>query len=127
MVALATGVHVIALEKKEADALAEATSEVAKYYDIPALAPETIAWGNLIQTLAFVYGTRIIAANAQRKARRAEAARAAQPTAENSKGSATPSPNAPKAPNIVPLKGDIPSHHRVHIEGLGEIDVQTQP
>lgn len=105
------------LEKAEADQLAGAVADVAELYDIPAVSPEVIAWGNLIQTIGFVYGTRIMAA---RFARQAQQKAQPRPDARNSQGSTQPATNAPRPEPVAPA----PSiHEPIYIDDpiLGRI------
>lgn len=112
----------IAIEKVEAEQLGNAVADLMEIYGVPEMAPETIAWGSLIQACAFIYGTRIVAYRMEAAKRKREAAKPAD--AANSKGSLTPDPNAPKAPLVEqPLQAftvqDIP--------GLGRVEVPMHP
>lgn len=122
MLAHFTGVMRLQLDRTESDKLAEALADLSQYYDMPAVAPETLAWVNLAQVLAFIYGTRIVAARMDAKAARAK--RDEPATAENSRGSATPDPNPPRPPVV---KENIPSFTTQTIDGLGTIEVPTHP
>lgn len=112
------------LETGEAESLANAVCDVAELYDIPTVSQEAIAWGNLIQVLGFVYGTRVMAARTDAKRQQAERARPAGADDPRNKGSLTPSANAPRAEPIKPV---TPSTMSMEFEGLGIIDVPTAP
>lgn len=108
------------IDKTEADQLAGAVADVAELYDIPAVSPEVIAWGNLIQTVGFIYGTRIMAA---RFAARQEKTQT-RADASNSRGSTTPAANAPKPeaapaarPGLEPIYIDDPILGRIQAGG----------
>lgn len=111
----------IAIDQTEATQLGNASADLMEIYGVPELAPETIAWSNLIQAVAFIYGSRVIAYRAM--VRRAEAEKRKPPTAENSRGSTTPAPNAPQPPS---QQMPEPQFKKQYIEGLGEIDVPLQ-
>lgn len=112
------------IEQVEAEGLANAACDVAELYDIPALSQETIAWGNLVQTLAFVYGSRIMAYRADAARQRGERGKVAGADSATNKGSLTPSPDAPRAQPIQPVQ---PASMKMEFEGLGIIDVPTAP
>jgi len=57
----------LALEKGEADALAQAISEVEKHYSV-SLSPETRAWLGLAGTAAMIYGPRAYMIQKRRRA-----------------------------------------------------------
>jgi hypothetical protein len=50
----------LTLEESEAKQIAQATAKVAEQYELVA-DPKTIAWAQLVTTVATVYGTRIFA------------------------------------------------------------------
>lgn len=50
-----------ALEPAEAKSLADATSRVARHYEIAGLDQKTVDWGNLFVALGSVYGSRVFA------------------------------------------------------------------
>jgi len=59
----------LALEKGEADALAQAISEVEKFYSV-SLSPETRAWLGLAGTAAMIYGPRAYMIQKRRRSER---------------------------------------------------------
>jgi hypothetical protein len=98
--------------------LTEAYSGVAELYGVPVISPEVIAWTTLAQTVAFIYGARIMAWRNDEKKKRAE--KPVPASAENSRGSTTPAANAPKPE---PLAEQQPAFKKQFIPGLGEVDV----
>lgn len=52
----------IALDKSEAGLLASAVAQVAEHYNfLKSVSPEALAWANLAQVAAMVYGPRYMA------------------------------------------------------------------
>lgn len=95
LAASALAIRELELEEDAANKLATASAEVLKFYDVPEAAPKTIAWVNLAQVVAFVYGARLFAYKA-RKAEEAAKRKAAQ-------FQATPSPaNGAAQPGVQP-------------------------
>lgn len=81
------GIPELALDPKEAHSLAEAVSNVAQFYDIPA-DPKTVAWINLGMCGMTIYGTRALAYSNRLKL--------------ESRGKLAAPPNAPPAPQARP-------------------------
>lgn len=96
---MVTGVQRLMLDRPECDALAKACAEVASHYDLPAVAPETLAWINLIQTAGVIYGSRIIAARMEAQAHRAARAQPTQSaTPVYERPADAPAPPSPQYP-----------------------------
>ena len=62
----------IALEDDESKPLAEAIAEVAKHYDIPVIAPETVAWISLAVTAGRIYGPKAMLIRERIRAEKAQ-------------------------------------------------------
>ncbi len=84
MIAVASGIVALELQRPEAEMLASSINEVASFYDVPSIAPETLAWIGLGQALFTIYGTRLIAARLKR--------------AMNNARPVQPKPASPQAP-----------------------------
>lgn len=134
MLAGFTGSARLAIEQSEAEQLANAAAAVARHYDIPDIAPQTIDWTNLAMALGMVYGTRIAAA--WREARDAEgraegpAPAASSPAGPPQRPVVVPMPapgqadRAPGQGNQVKRQPPDPTQSRTaHVEGLGDLTV----
>ena len=88
----------LALEKQEADALAQAISEVEKHYSVT-LTPETRAWLGLAGCCAMIYGPRAYMIHKRRKEARAgpKPQKVAAPVVVNPATPPADDPNAPRA------------------------------
>lgn len=91
MLAGLTSTTELRLEKAEADHLAKGIAGVAAFYDT-VISPKTMAWINLSQVAAMVYGPRLFAINARRTQERA-ARRAGRPVSP-ANGAANPNAEA---------------------------------
>lgn len=69
MLAALTKTQELALDKEEANRLAEGISNVSRHYDIAAT-QKSMDWANLIMVCGMIYGTRIFAIRENRKAKK---------------------------------------------------------
>jgi hypothetical protein len=58
----------LVLDETEVGLLCRAGEKVARHYDVPQFAEKTIDWANLVGCLFTVYGTRVIAMSARKRA-----------------------------------------------------------
>jgi hypothetical protein len=99
MLATVTAVPEFEIDGKEGDAMAKALANVLRHYDVPMVSAKTLDHIALLQCLATVYGTRVVAFRARKIA---EAAKRVRRTDE-------PAPPAPPAANVeIPGFGPVP-------------------
>ncbi|WWT37957.1 assembly protein [Enterobacteria phage PRDcanary] len=101
MAASALKVEELALDEKEAEALAGAVQEVASHYDISP-DPKVMAWAGLIGVCASIYGPRVAAYKMRKAADKRDNKEAAKPMAQKV-AEAKPTEHDPVAPFIEPL------------------------
>lgn len=75
MLATVTAVPELAIDGKEGDAMAKALANVMRHYDVPMVSAKTLDHIALLQCLATVYGTRIVAIRARKFAENAKRVR----------------------------------------------------
>lgn len=88
----------MALTKPEAETLAKATAEVAKYYPM-SIDPKTVAWVNLATCMGLTYGPRVYMIRARLDAER--------------KARGAPQP----APVMQTATGEEPAPNELHMPG----------
>jgi len=69
MLAMMVRIPEMRIDESEAAKLSKGIANVARHYDVTAT-QKTIDWSNLVMVLAMIYGTRMMAIGARRKADR---------------------------------------------------------
>lgn len=99
MLAGLTKIPELQMDKAESDMLAKGIAGVAEHYETVAMSPKTAAWVNLGQIAAMVYGPRIFAGMARKRASKPQ--RAAPPSQPQSPAPAAPDADLGFGPRVV--------------------------
>lgn len=121
MLATITQAPSIAIEQPEADRLAETFARVARWYDIPDVGEKAADHYAFIMAVGVIYGTRLVAAFRNRPRREPTPPAAVRQPAVTQPPSMSQAPQRGANGQIEPP--DPRLGQRVHVEGLGDLDI----